>query len=253
MEKTVRHIMGVPIHGLTMDQVLDVLDDAISAHRRTLLGVVNAAKIVNMRRDPELRESVLSADLILADGMSVVWASRLLRQPLPERIAGIDLMLRLLERGNERRYRVFCLGARQEVLEKVAQRIRAELPNLALVGYHHGYYTPEEEPAVASQIAAARPDLLFVAMTSPKKEQFLARWADEIDVPVCHGVGGSFDVYAGQVKRAPLLWQKLGIEWLYRVLQEPRRMWRRYLVTNLLFGGMLLGELAGLRRAPRAT
>lgn len=240
-----RRLFGIPIHALTVEEVLAAVDRAIEARSRLLIGVVNVAKTVNMQRDAELCQAVLSSDMILADGLPVVWASRLLRRPLPERVAGIDLMHRMLERSCARGYRVFCLGAAEDVLAKAIRRIEADHPGATVAGYHHGYFTADEESRIAEQIRDARADILFVAMTSPKKERFLARWAGLMEVPVCHGVGGSFDILAGKVKRAPLIWQRLGLEWLYRVIQEPRRMWRRYLVTNTVFCGMVLSELTG--------
>jgi N-acetylglucosaminyldiphosphoundecaprenol N-acetyl-beta-D-mannosaminyltransferase len=245
-----RTLFGIPIRAATMAQALDAVDEAIRTRRRLQIGVVNAAKVVNMHRDDFLRRDVLSSDLILADGMSVVWASRILRRPLPERVAGIDLMFGVLGRGNERGYRVFCLGATQEVLDLVVGRIRADYPGVAVVGSRDGYFKPAEDEQVARAIAAAAPDVLFVAMTSPKKEKFLARWSETLDVPVCHGVGGSFDVYAGKVKRAPEAWQRFGLEWFYRFKQEPGRLWKRYLVTNSLFAWLVLREL--FARPPRS-
>jgi N-acetylglucosaminyldiphosphoundecaprenol N-acetyl-beta-D-mannosaminyltransferase len=238
-----RELLGVPIDAMTMEEVLARVDEVIARRGRLKIGVVNAAKIVNMRRDQELRRDVLSSDLILADGMSVVWAGRLLGCPLPERVAGIDLMLGMLRRGNEQGYRVYCLGATDEVLNRAMARIAADYPKVKLVGQHDGYFPSEVEPVIAAEVAAARPDVLLVGMTSPKKEQFLARWGAQLGVPVCHGVGGAFDVLAGKVKRAPRLWQRLGLEWLYRVKQEPRRLWRRYLVTNALFVLLVLTEM----------
>jgi N-acetylglucosaminyldiphosphoundecaprenol N-acetyl-beta-D-mannosaminyltransferase len=223
-----------------MEDVLAQVDEAIARRRRLRIGVVNAAKLVNMRRDAALRQDVLSSDLILADGMSVVWASRLLRRPLPERVTGIDLMLGMLRRGAAMGHHVYCLGATQEVLDRVAARIATDYPGLVMAGRHHGYFGPDEEPTVAAAISNARADILLVAMTSPRKEHFMARWGDQLGVPVCHGVGGSFDILAGKVRRAPERWQRLGLEWLYRVGQEPRRLWRRYLVTNTIFCGMVL-------------
>lgn len=239
----VRNLFGLSVHALSMNEVLTIVEGAIERRERLLIGVVNAAKMVNMRRDVELDRAVRSAHLILADGVSVVLAARLLRKSLPERVPGIDLMTRLFERGNDRGFRVYCLGAADDVLDAVARTVQAEYPGVKLVGKHHGYFSEGDEPAIAAEIKAARPDILFVAMSSPKKELFLSRWVSEMDVPVCHGVGGAFDVMAGKVKRAPRAWQKLGMEWLYRIVQEPRRMWRRYLVTNTLFGWMLLSEL----------
>jgi len=240
-------VLGVPVVPATMREAVDWVDRAVSSRERLHVGVVNAAKIVNMRRDPELRNDVLSSDVVFADGMSVVWASRLLGPALPERVTGIDLMHRILERGQARGYRVYLLGATPEVVETAAARMRALYPGIEVVGRHHGYFTDAEEEGVASAIERARPDVLFVAMTSPRKERFLSRWSGRLGVPVCHGVGGSLDVLAGHVKRAPERWQRLGLEWLYRVMQEPRRLWRRYLVTNSIFVGLVLAELA--RRA----
>jgi N-acetylglucosaminyldiphosphoundecaprenol N-acetyl-beta-D-mannosaminyltransferase len=242
----VRDLFGVPIAAATMKDALDRVEAAIARHEPLQIGVVNAAKIVNMRRDPTLREDVLSSDVIYADGMAVVWASRLLGRPLPERIAGIDLMKNILARGAERHWRVFCLGATDEVLDQAVASMKASYPGVSIVGQQHGYFGAADEEQVARTIATTRPDVLFVAMTSPKKENFLARFKGLIDAPVCHGVGGSFDVLAGKVERAPEAWQRLGLEWLYRVKQEPRRLWRRYLVTNTLFCGMVVGQL--LRR-----
>jgi len=238
----VRRMFGIPIAAITMAGVISLLDNAIARRDHLQVGVVNVAKIVNMRHDQALRQSVLSSDIILADGMAVVWASRLLGCRLPERVAGIDLMMALLARADQRGYRVYCLGATSEVVEKVAVRIPRDFPGAHLVGYHTGYFGQDDEHVVAEEIAAARPDILFVAMTSPRKEYFLARWSQQIQVPVSHGVGGSFDVLAGKVRRAPELWQRLGLEWLYRVKQEPRRLWKRYLITNTLFCAMFVSE-----------
>lgn len=239
-----RQLFGISINALTMDEVLAAVDEAIAARRRLLIGVLNVAKVVNMERDPVLRSSVLEADLVVADGMGVVWASRLLGQALPERVAGIDLMDRMLARSAERGYRVYCLGATAEVLAAAVERMRADHPGAQIVGQRDGYFGENEAEAVAEAIREARADILLVGMTSPKKERFLARWSETMQVPVCHGVGGSFDVAAGKVKRAPAIWQKLGMEWLYRVVQEPGRMWKRYLVTNTLFAGMVVTGLA---------
>jgi len=249
---TALRLRELPLAALTMDQALDRVDEAIARRSRLRIGVVNAAKIVRMTHDPLLSEDVLTSDLILADGASVVWASRLLGRPLPERVAGIDLMMGILRRGQQRSYRVFCLGATEEVLAAASSRMRAEFPGVSIVGCRNGYFTEEEEEGVAREIAAARPDVIFVAMTSPKKERFLGRWGGRLDVPVWHGVGGSFDVLAGRVRRAPVLWQRLGLEWLFRVLQEPGRLWKRYLTTNASFCVMVLREwVAGPTRGRR--
>ena len=249
----IRHLFGIPIAAITMDRMVEIADAAVAARRPLQIGVVNAAKVVNMQRDPSLRDDVLASDIVLADGMAVVWASRLAGRPLPERVAGIDLMYRLLDRAAERGHRVFCLGATPDVLSDAVASFRRRWPSLTIAGSHHGYYAAADEPAVARAIADSRADIVFIAMTSPRKEQFLARWSRALDVPVWHGVGGSFDVASGRVQRAPILWQRLGLEWLYRVKQEPRRLWRRYLVTNLLFIRITLHELMRSRRQPLGT
>lgn len=227
--------MGIPIMSTSMEEALDLVDESIQNRKNLHIGVVNAAKIVRMQTDAALRDSVFASDVIFADGMAVVWASRILGEPLVGRIAGIDLMFGILARGDKNHYRIYCLGATDEVVRKVEQEVLRLYPGVSLVGIRNGYFSDDEEQEVAQSIRDARPDVLFVGITSPKKENFLRRWQSFMDVPICHGVGGSFDVMAGKVRRAPEIWQKWGIEWLYRVLQEPRRLWRRYLVTNLKF------------------
>ncbi len=228
-------ILGAGVHAATMDEALDAVDTAIRERERLMIGVVNAAKIMNMRKNPELSEDVNGSDLVLADGMSVVLASRVLRTPLPERVSGIDLMHGILARGAQSGYRVYCLGAKEEISAIVERRFNEMYPGINIVGRRNGYFSDDEEPAIVEDIAKRDVDVLFVAITSPKKERFMARWGDELNVTVVHGVGGSFDVVAGFVERAPESWQKLGLEWLYRVKQEPRRLWKRYLVTNTSF------------------
>ena len=240
-------LFGIPIAALTLSDALTVIDQAIAQRRPLQIGVVNAAKVVNMGKDPDLRKSVLSSDIILADGAGVVWSSKLLGQALPERVTGIDLMFGMLTMGNEKGYRVFLLGATDEVLTKVVNNIHDDYPGVHIAGYANGYFSAADEESIAEEIKKSRADILLVAITSPKKENFLARWSDYIDAPVCHGVGGSFDVYSGKVKRAPEIWQRLGFEWLYRVKQEPGRLWKRYLITNIAFIRLTLGCLLSQR------
>ena len=239
-------VLGVEIDRLRMSQVLDLVDSRIERGQRLRIGVVNAAKLVNMQRDPDLDKDVSSSDIVLADGMSVVWASKLRANPLPERVAGIDLMHEILARAASGQRSVFFLGAREEVCAEVVRRAQQDYPGMQVAGHRNGYFDDADEAAIVEQINAANPDVLFVAMTSPKKERFMARWEQTLRVPVIHGVGGSFDVYAGLVSRAPEWMQRAGLEWLHRVLQEPGRMWRRYLVTNCIFvWRVATGLLAG--------
>ena len=250
-QRDVRDLFGVPINALTMSQVLALVDETIEGRGRLNIGVVNAAKIVNMRRNAVLRDSVLDSDVILADGMAVVWASRLLRSPLPERVPGIDLMHGMLRRGQPHGYRVYCLGATQDVLDRATAKMEADYPGVVIAGKRNGYFDAKDEQGIVKDICDSRADILFVAISPPKKEIFLGRWAKELNVPVTHGVGGAFDVLAGKTRRAPERWQRWGLEWLYRIKEEPRRMWKRYLVTNTLFCGLVLSQaFSRLRSSP---
>ncbi len=228
-------ILGLPVHQLTMEGVLALCDEHIVSRRQLLLGVVNAAKVVNARRNPHLRRSLEQADIVLADGVPIVWLSRLLGKALPERVTGIDLMCGLLERACRNSYSVYLLGARPHVVTKVVEHINLEYPGARIAGFRDGYFDESQEQYVAEHIRESKADILFVAMSSPKKENFLQKWQQHMLVPVCHGVGGSFDVLAGVARRAPVWMQKSGLEWFYRFAQEPQRMWKRYLVTNTIF------------------
>ena len=240
-------VLGCSIDRLDMRQTLARVEQLIADRGFAQHVAINAAKLVAMRDDPELQAIIGRCELVSADGQSVVWASRLLGDPLPERVPGVDLMRELLALAEGRGYRVFILGAKQEVLDKAAAVIAAEHPELVLAGMRDGYFSDAEDATVAEQVRAARPDILFVAISSPKKEYWLGQHGRSIGVPFVMGVGGSVDVLAGVTRRAPEAWQRLGMEWLYRLLQEPGRMWRRYLVTNTRFLRMLATEVATTR------
>jgi N-acetylglucosaminyldiphosphoundecaprenol N-acetyl-beta-D-mannosaminyltransferase len=209
---------------------------------------INAAKLVALRRDAGLRDVVSRCQLVTADGQAVVWASRLLGDPVPERVTGIDLMEALLDRAEERGWRVYILGARRGVLTTAVERIAARRPDLRIVGWRDGYFAPNEDRAVAEMVRRTGAQLLFVAISSPRKERFLGAYGRATGASFAMGVGGAIDVVAGRCRRAPLLWQRLGLEWLFRVLQEPRRLLGRYATTNLRFVLLVAHELA----APRA-
>ncbi|MDX6356674.1 MAG: N-acetylglucosaminyldiphosphoundecaprenol N-acetyl-beta-D-mannosaminyltransferase [Streptomyces sp.] len=243
-----RTLFGVEIDALTMDETVECCLDAVRGHRQLEIGVVNAAKLVNMRRDPRLGEAVSGCDLVVADGQAVVWASRLLRAPLPERVAGIDLFMRLLAEAEPRELSVYFLGARQDVLDTMMREVAVRFPELRVAGYRNGYFDDADQEAVADAIQDSGAQLLFLGMTSPKKEIFTAAYGKRTGVHVVHGVGGSFDILAGVTRRAPRGFQRLGLEWLYRLLQEPRRLARRYLTTNAAFLLMTAREL--IRRTP---
>jgi N-acetylglucosaminyldiphosphoundecaprenol N-acetyl-beta-D-mannosaminyltransferase len=225
----------------SMQETVQRIQNAVTAGSFTQHVVVNVAKLVNMRTDVQLKESVQSCDIINIDGMGVVLGARFLGHNVPERVAGVDLFHELLSMSSNNGFPVFLLGAKEDVLALAVQKVQAQNPELKIAGYHHGYFWDDEE-AMVETIRASGARLLFVAITSPKKENFINRWRDELGVDFVMGVGGTFDVVAGKVKRAPQWMQNWGLEWLYRVIQEPGRMWKRYLTTNCTFAWLLLSN-----------
>jgi N-acetylglucosaminyldiphosphoundecaprenol N-acetyl-beta-D-mannosaminyltransferase len=236
-------LLGCPIDRLDMAGAVERCDRFIATNQLGQHMSVNAAKVVAIQHDPALRDMVERSELVTADGQAVVWASRVLGDPLPARVAGIDLMWELFALAERRGYRVFILGARHEVLARAVERIREHHPGLVFAGTHHGHFPPEQDAAVAEEIRRTRPQLLFVAMTSPRKEYFLDRHGRTLGVPFMMGVGGAIDVAAGITRRAPVILQRAGLEWLVRLVQEPRRLLRRYLVTNSRFIALVAKEL----------
>lgn len=245
-----RDILGVPCDALTMSAVLALAENAIRRRRPVLQGSLNVAKLVKLGRDQDLRRDLLASDVLCADGMGIVFAGRLLGQDLPERVAGIDLMMALLKRAAERGYRPYFLGGERAVVEAAVAAATAAFPALAPAGARDGFFSPGEEAEIVAAIRGSGADMLFVALPTPAKERFLARWRDELGVPFMMGVGGAFDVLAGRTRRAPLWLQRIGLEWLWRLVQEPRRLGWRYASTNAVFACMLLVALLR-RRLPR--
>lgn len=235
-------ICDIPVDKLTMDETLRMIDMAIQEQRPIHHVAINAAKLVNAQKDFALKESIVNCDIINADGQAIVWASHFLSVPLPERVPGIDLMENLVKLAMEKKYRIFFLGAKEDVVKQVVQVYSSRYGSEIIAGYRNGYFTKEEEESVARQIADSNASILFVAMTSPKKEIFLNTYKNLIRAPFIMGVGGSFDVVSGTVKRAPIWMQNYGLEWLFRLMQEPRRMWKRYLVGNSEFIYLILKE-----------
>ncbi|MAN58484.1 MAG: glycosyltransferase [Flavobacteriaceae bacterium] len=234
------------IHNLTMAETLALIETAILQKKQLHHVVVNAGKLVAMQNDDELRKSVNSADIINADGQAVVWASKLLDRPLKERVAGIDLMQEVVAMAHQKNFKIFLFGAREEVVSKVSQKYTSSYgPNL-IAGYRNGYFDASDESEIAREISESGANILFVAISSPIKENFLFRHRELLkNVNFIMGVGGSFDVIAGVTKRAPLWMQKVGMEWFYRFMQEPRRMWKRYLFGNSKFMLLVMREWWG--------
>ena len=237
------HFLNISVDNLSIKETISIIDSAISNEERLQHVVVNAGKIVDMQNDYELRESVNSCDVINADGQSVVWASRFLGAPLKERVAGIDLMENLVELAYNKGYKAYFLGAKEDIVKKVVDTYSKKYNKEIIAGYRNGYFDKSQEESIAKEIAKSNAQLLFVAITSPKKENFLYQNRELLSkVNFTMGVGGSFDVISGLVKRAPLWMQKTGLEWFYRLIQEPKRMWKRYLIGNSKFISLVLKE-----------
>ncbi len=234
-------LFGIPMDVATMEETVNWINNRLSKNQFTQHVVVNVAKLVNMRKDQVLRSSVEACDIINIDGMGVVWGARFLGHEITERVAGIDLFYALLSLSAEKGYPIFLLGAQPEVVEAAADNALKQNENLTIAGYHHGYFWDDEE-TVVNMIKESGAKLLFVAITSPKKENFINKWKDQLGVNFVMGVGGTFDIVAGEVSRSPKWMQDAGLEWLFRVIQEPRRMWKRYLITNSLFAWFLIKE-----------
>ena len=238
------NFLDIPIDVLTMNETLYRVELAIKTQEHLHHTVVNAGKIVLMQNNKELRRSVIDADLINADGQSVVWAAQFLGKDIPERVSGIDLMEKLVSISHENKYKCYFLGATEEVVSKVVDIYRDQYSEDIIAGYRNGYFDKDQELQISKEIAASGANILFVAITSPKKEIFLNTYKEELqEVNFIMGVGGSFDVISGKVRRAPLWMQNSGLEWFFRVLQEPKRMWKRYLVGNTKFIFLVLKSL----------
>jgi N-acetylglucosaminyldiphosphoundecaprenol N-acetyl-beta-D-mannosaminyltransferase len=235
-------LMGCFIDNTSMEEALERIEGFVRSGRPHQQVSVNVDKLTKASKDAELRRIINGCALINADGMPVVWASRMLGKPLKERVAGIDLFECLVERAAQKGWRVFFLGAEEQVVQGVKRMYREKFPALQVAGVRNGYWRAEEEAAVVKQIAESRADLLFVAISSPQKERFLGRYQTEMKVPFAMGVGGSFDIAMGRLRRAPPWMRRFGLEWLFRFLQEPRRLFKRYFIDDAHFFRLLLKE-----------
>ncbi len=228
-------MFGVPLARINMEGALARVEQFVKERSPHMVVTSDTPGIVRARNDPEFQEIVRGADMVTADGRGVIWMARVLGLPVTERVSGVDLMQRICQRAAARGYSIYLIGAEPGVAEKAAQSLQSRYPGLRVVGAHHGYFTPQQEPAVVRHIAEARPDILFVAFGAPKQEKWIRQYLAELNVPVAIGVGGSFDVHAGRARRAPQWMQRAGLEWLYRLLREPGRLPRALTVPRLIW------------------
>lgn len=223
-------LLGVQIDTITMEESVERVAGFIRSGRPHRILTLNPEFLFRAQSEPALMELAVRADLITPDGIGIVWACRMAGYQVSERVTGIDLMISLVERAAKENWRVYLLGAAPGVAEEAAKKLCHDYPGLQVVGTHHGYFSDGEEAAgVAEKVRQVSPQLLFAALGAPKQEQWIDRYLEQTGASAAVGVGGSFDVIAGKVRRAPQWSQRLHIEWLARLLREPSR-WRRQLV-----------------------
>lgn len=207
-----------------MNDAIARIDRFIADGTPHLVVTADSSGVYSQLHDPDLRSIMLNADLVTPDSFGIVWAAKRLGKPVGGRVSGVEIVSRLCARSAERGYRIYILGAAPGVAEMAAERLRLQFPGCNIVGTRHGFFPSSDDALVAEEIAAARPDILFVAMGIPRQEKFIAATMPVIQAKVAIGVGGSFDVFSGKTRRAPVLFQKLNVEWLWRLILNPTKV-----------------------------
>ena len=248
-------LLGVPFHDVTMDETLAIIDDTVRERTPRYIATANLDFAAQANDDVELQRILLDAHLVLCDGKPLVWASRWLDAPLRERVTGSDLTPRLAAHAARRGYRLFFLGSDQEVLVKARTRLEAQHPGLKICGTYAPPFARLHDlnnEEITALVQAARPDILLVALGAPKQEKWIHMHHRELGVPCCIGIGASLDFVAGKFSRAPLWMQRTGLEWVYRLLQEPRRLFGRYTHDFLFFFRALYRQKQAMQVYPAA-
>lgn len=250
------NILGAAIDNVDREEALDRIAALIRARRPALVVTPNVDHLVNLQRDPEFREIYVQAALVLADGVPLLWAARFLGTPIREKLSGSDIFHDLCRLAAERGFRVFFLGGREGAALRAAEIVRRRHPGLQVVGVYSpplGFERDDAEGArIDAMLTEARPDLLLLGLGSPKQEKWSARNSSRLGIPVTMGIGITFEYTAGMVRRAPVWMQRLGLEWFFRLLMEPSRLWRRYLVDDPRFFWLVLKQRMGKGAGPRA-
>lgn len=228
MKQHIVDVLSIPFINTTKDQLVKEMNQRISRNEKTFVVTANPEIVEYANAHPAYKDILMNADYIVPDGIGIILASKLMKQPLRERITGFDLLHDLLELADQHAYRVYFLGAEQNVIEKASGILQRDYPNMTLAGYHHGYISVDDAELAAS-IAAVKPDIIITALGFPRQEEWVTLHNPLFEKGLFMGVGGSFDVIAGKVNRAPAIWQKLNLEWMYRLIQQPSR-WKRMLV-----------------------
>lgn len=235
-------ILNTVIDVLSFEETVELVEQYVLTKTPLHLLGVNADKINEVNENELMKEIVNKCGIINADGVSVLMAAKFLNKPLPERVAGIDLMQRLVAISEEKGYSVYLLGAKQEVVEKTAEVILSRHPLLKMAGFHNGYFKEEEWELISQELKEKKPDFVFVGISSPLKEYLIEYLQNQGLTSVFMGVGGSFDVISGNIRRAPGWMRKAGLEWLFRMMQEPKRLFKRYFIGNSKFIVSVLRE-----------
>lgn len=236
------HIGHCPVDCLDFLSTVDALLEAIRKTGRLCVAPVNASTVVMASRDLLFRETLEGMDILLPDGYWLQWAARILRRPVTNHVATVPLTYALMQRLAPSGGTVFLLGAEAPVVEKARQELARRFPGLRVVGTRNGYFLEGEEEAIVDQIKAAQPQVLLLGISSPKRELFVTRNRHRLGVPVIMGVGGLLDILGGRTKEGPQWLRKYGLMWFYRFAKEPRRLWKRYTLTNGRFVWIVLKE-----------
>jgi len=248
--KTIK-ILGIRFARINMENALKVIEGSIAKRRKFQVCVTNAYSLVLMQKDEKFKDITDSADLVVADGKSLVWISRLYGEPIPERVAGPDLAYELCKTSAKKGYNLFFLGSSPTISRKMVERLKKMFPSLQIVGAYSPPFKKQllkrQNEKMIALINKVKPDVLFVGLGAPKQEKWIWKHKDELQVLVSIGVGAAFDFIAGTVKRAPRWMQKCGLEWFFRLCQEPGRLWKRYLIGNAIFLWLVLKEFIKIR------
>lgn len=219
---------------MNMDETVTYLTEAIEQRRQTHVITANPIMIMSAVNNKDYYKMMRKADLIVPDGAGVVWAANYVGQPVTERVAGFDLMHRLMQEGEKRKWKSYLLGTSQEVIEAAADKLQLQYPQVRIVGFHNGFFGPDQDAEVIDAIRGLAPDLLFVARGMDTQEPWIVKNKQQLGVPLIMGIGGSFDIISGRLKRAPVLFQRLRLEWFYRLLQEPKRLPRMLVLPRFV-------------------
>lgn len=241
-KKNKANILGSYIDIIDFAGAIDQIKTYIRLKNPTQVITLNAEIVYKAQEDNKLQKIINQADLVTPDGIGIVWAARRLGWEVKERVTGIDMVYNICEEAEKEAYKIYLLGAAPEVITKAAANLRQDYPELNIVGIKDGYYTDEEIANIIEEIKKAKPDILLVALGAPKQEYFIAEHKEDLEVPVSIGVGGSFDVIAGVKKRAPAIFIKLNLEWLYRLIAEPSRIKRQLALPKFVWAVLRQGK-----------